>query len=202
MSVKFSSLQCYPDLSHECTTNWSFWDLGGNLFVSSVLQVFDMFIRIRFKQVWVCGEPRSSLGYCFELLPLCHLPVLHSSFLSSFWFSNTAIAVCLWPSGRRTERMPKTKNNEIWPYLHGIPAPLNGEESSSPLEVWFLQATIAAVIIAIHHHHHRRIAWRVKENEENGEGKLKNLITDRSRASLTIFLSQNCPYCSWHLYEF
>lgn len=66
----------------------------------------------------------------------------------------------------------------MWPYLPGIPAPLNCEESSSPLEVWFLQATIAAVIIAIHHHHHHRIAWRVQENEENGEGKLKNLITD------------------------
>ena len=55
-----------------------------------------------------------------------------------------------------------------------------------------LLAAIPAVIVAIYHYHYG-IAWVVQENEGKGGGKPKNLITNRSRASLPVFLSQNCP---------
>lgn len=136
-----------------------------------------MLIRSRSKHVWVWGEPRSLLGHCPELLPLLISPVLPSS-LGLLVLVFYAIAVCLWPSGGRSER--KQKSNEIWLHLNGTLAPLDGEESFPPLEFWLLQATVAAVMIAIHCPHHRT-ACGVQENEEKGEGK------------------QNSPHSLWAL---
>lgn len=99
---------------------------------------------------------------------LCHLCDLPGTSLlprTHFFFSiSHIIAVCLWPSGRRTERKKERKKNAVRFGLTSMEAlaSLNGEESSPPLEFWLLKATVT------------ELPGREQENEGKGDGKLDN----------------------------
>lgn len=71
-------LQCYSDWGPACTTQWTVWNLGPGLFVSSVLKATYTLSRMRPRHTQLRGEPRSSqltIWSCFpESFLLWDLP--------------------------------------------------------------------------------------------------------------------------------
>lgn len=139
----------------EFTTQWSVWDLGGSLPISSVLKVFDMLIKIKSTHVQVWGELRSSstiLQGCFpELLSIRHLT-------SIFWFPvrsfgqklpNSMNVSHVKSSGGQTESGSK-KQWDLAMTL-GPEDPPKREEGSTPSRVLALVSFLfmAALAVAI-----------------------------------------------------
>lgn len=141
---------CYLKFFHVCAIQWLVWDLGGDLFVSSMLQIFGMLIWVRPMHTQLGGKPRNSSwilwGYFPKLLPLHDLSItfwvtrapfsVHQSEIQGFIYpilppTFTSVS-CLGPRSRKR----KKKQWRFTPFSWGHSSTSHRDSLLS--EFWFL----------------------------------------------------------------